>query len=185
MNCELDADANRDDENDGRNCAQLDPEKPHGSEELNDDRGNDDDDDGGDPRTHENEADDKEDGGQNTYESDRKPESKTEILFPKCERNSAGKVRQTSFFKLFADLADASDGVNGHLRVSEVVQVKRDPREDDRLRLRDLEVSVPNIVEPFFRGRYEAGLAVAVGHAVVGGPGREVVVERARVDDAM
>jgi len=185
VNCELDADADRDDENDGRNCAQLDPEKTHGSEELNDDRGNDDDDDGGDPRTHEHEADDEEDGSQDANESHRKPESKAEILFPKCEWNSAGKVRQTSFFKLFAYLSDASDGVNGHLRVSEVVQVKRDPRENDRLRLWNLEVGVSHVVEPFFRGRHEAGLAVAVGHAVVGGPGRQVVIECAWVDDAV
>ena len=185
MNREFNSDSDRNDENDCRNCAQFDPQKTHRSEELNDDRRDDDDDDGGDPRTHQNEADDEEDGGQDADESDGKPESKTEILLPKCERNSAGKVGETSFFKLFADLSDATDRVDGHLGVSEVVQVERDSREDDRLRFWNLEVGVSQIVEPFFRGGNEAGLAVAVSHGVVAVPGREVVVERAGVDDAV
>ena len=143
---EFDSEADGNDENDGRNCAQFDSEQTHRTEKLNNDCSQNDDYHRRYPRTHQDETDDKENGGQDRDETHGEPETEVDILLPESERNSGWEIGETPFFKLFTDLSDSADCVDSDLSVTEVVKVEWDPREDDWLRLWDLEVGVPMIV---------------------------------------
>lgn len=185
MTGELHPNADRHDENDRRNRTQLDAQDAHRTEQLHDDCSHDDNDHAPDPGVHQKEADDDKDRGEDGHEADGEPEAEIDVLLPEREGDSGRKIWQSFFFKLFADLSNATDCVHGDLRVTEVVQVKRDPRQSDRLRFWDLEVGVTCVVKPVFRSRHQTRLAVAVGHSIVAEPGREVVVESVGVDDAV
>jgi hypothetical protein len=68
-------------------------------------------------------------------------------------------------------------------RISYKMSLILTPGKNNGLRFRDLEIGIPVIVEPLLRGGHQGGLAVAVGHGVIGVPSRQVVVEGAGVDN--
>jgi len=105
-------------------------------------------------------------------------------LLPEEERYAGWKIRQTALLESLAQFPDATDQLRDLLRVGEFVQIERHLRVSERHAFRDLELVIVG-VDPLARLRSQIRLRGAVSERIVGRPGAQVVVEGARIDDAL